>query len=241
MKKRIFVCLLAFAIGLTALCSGCGKKERLTNPPGHGDLTAVIGTTIPEAVKLLGVSESDLVRDEYLIDVFHTGRTVEFAGMEFDICLGMFIEEEVVNSLYYLKVYDGNFTDFPNDVLNVAKELEKNVTKETAYNRSDSVLAKNYSLAELEKGFFKPEGNTLNDVFDITEEAPKNVRDHMEFMMTTDFWKNFGYLNENIPIPAGYLCEFIASCVPDNNRASMFIRYYVNRRPGHYSYMVVED
>jgi hypothetical protein len=56
----------------------------------------------------------------------------------------------------------------------------------------------------------------------------------MEFMMTTDLWKENFYLTEEIPDPAGYLCEFLASCIPENGSGSMYIKYYVHRRPGSY-------
>lgn len=241
MKKRTFICLLVFSILLTTLCSGCGKKDRLTNPPGHKDFEAVIGKTLPDAAKILDVSESDLIRDEYLIDVYHTGKTVEFAGVEFDVCLGMYVEEEVVNSVYYLKNFDNDISGFAEDVTNVAKKLEHDISRESGYITKDDTLTKNIPLTELEEAYSAPEGHQVSDMFDITEEAPKNVQDHMEFMMSTDYWKAQHYLGEDIPLPAGYLCQFLASCIPDNNRASMFIRYYVNRRPGSYSYMVVED
>ena len=228
------------------LTTGCGNNansDRIATPPGHEEFVAVIGKNLSDAVGVLGVSESDLSDDTGLPGVYKTGKTVMFGGVEFNVCIGMLMDEtiEVVNALFYLRNYEGDLTGFAADVLNVAKELEKDFNRDSGFGGSDDVLTKCIPLADLEEAFSKPQGHQFDDTFDITETAPKNVQKHMEFRMNTDFWKEAFYLDENIPIPAGYLCQFTASCIPERGGAAMFIAYHVQRRPGSYMHIVEGD
>lgn len=236
MVKRIQLYLLVLCILLTAGCSSNANSDRIATPPGHEEFVAVIGKNLSDAVGVLGVSESDLSDDTGLPGVYKTGKTVMFGGVEFHVCIGMFMSDtvEVVNNLYYLRNYKDDLSGFSTDVLNVAKELEQDFNRTFGFGGSDDVLTKNISPAELEEAFSRPEGHQIDDTFDITETAPENVQEHMEFMMNTDYWKEFCYFDENIPIPAGYMCQFTASCIPEYGNGAMFIAYFVQRRPGSY-------
>lgn len=231
MRKRILFCLLSLVMLLTAGCGNAMYRNKPNNPPGHEVLEAVIGMRTADALKKLKLSESELIADSSLPNIYNTTRKITFAGVEFSISLGIF-PDDLISSVYYTAIYDGDISTFAQDVHTVANKLEKDIVGVN--------LIKDISLSDLETAYAK--GRIEEDNIDITDIAPKNVRDHMEFMMSTDYWKEFHQLNENIPIPAGYICEFTASCIaPESKRAIIEIRYRVTRRPANYSYQVETD
>ncbi len=231
MLKRIFASLLILTILTIFGCASSSPQASATTPSGHEELEAVIGMHKADALEKLGMSESDLTAHEYQPNVYNTTRKTTFAGVEFAVSFGIF-PDDLISDVYYRAIYDGDISTFAKDVHTVANELEKNLT--------DDNLIKDIPLSDLEAAYAK--GRMEEDNIDITDTAPKNVRDYMEFMMSTDYWKEFHQLNENIPIPAGYVCKFTASCIePESKKAIIEIRYRVTRRPANYSYQVESD
>ena len=214
MRKRIFVCLLTLIILLTTGCGGTANSQITNNPPLHEELEAVIGLHRAEALEKLGMSESDLTAHAYQPNVYNTTLKTTFADIEFDVSFGVF-PDDLISSVFYTAIYDGDISTFAKDAHAVANKLEENLT--------DEDLIKDIPLSDLEVAYAK--GRMEEDNIDITDAAPQNVRDHMEFMMSTDYWKEFHQLNENIPIPAGYICKFTASCIePESKKAIIEIR-----------------
>ena len=77
-------------------------------------------------------------------------------------------------------------------------------------------------------------------IVSISKSAPKNVKEYMEYIIYTDYWKDFHYLTDKIPLPAGYFCKFIVSLDSETQKGVIHIQYHVSTIPGTYSTSVTE-
>lgn len=228
MLKRIVFSLLALAIFLLPSCANSTKSNQLTNPPGHADFEALIGLQKQEALEKIGLNENDLTT-EVLPNVYASPKNVEFAGVNFNICFGVF-PEDIISSVYYIANYEDDLSNFSKDALAVAKALENNLPGEN--------LTKDISQKDMSEAFAK--SHQEDDHIDISKSAPKNVKEYMEYIIYTDYWKDFHYLTDKIPLPAGYFCKFIVSLDSETQKGVIHIQYHVSTIPGTYSTSVTE-
>lgn len=228
MLKRIVFFLLALIIFLLPACANSAKSDQTTNPVGHAELEALIGLHKQEALVKLGLNKNDLTT-EVLPNVYASPNYVEFSGVNFNICFGVF-PDDIISSVYYIANYDKDLSNFPKDALAVAKTLEANLKGED--------LVKDISLENMTEAFAK--SHQEDDHIDITKAAPKNVKEYMEYIMSTDYWKDFHYLTDKIPLPAGYFCKFIVSLDSETQKGVIHIQYHVSTTPGTYSTSVTE-
>ena len=212
--KRILILLLALCTLLTAGCASSSQGGGLTNPPGHSEAEALIGLTKAEALEKLGIAESNCTEHPRMPHSYRTTKTVEFAGLTFDLCLSFWTVEsenttkDVVRSIQYIAVHEGSPSDFGKATLAVAKELEKDYNGKDMY--ANDELVKVISLSDMQKAC-EEKGNafTVSDYIEISDTAPQNVTAFMEYIITTDFWKNLHWDDvSNAPDPASFQMQW---------------------------------
>lgn len=237
MIRRILLCILALSMLFTAGCASSSKSGGLANPPDHSEAEALIGLAKTEALEKLGVSENDCSEHPRMAQAYRTTKTVEFAGLTFDLCLvynsieSEGTTKEIVDSVQYLAVHEGAPSDYAKAVSTVAKALEKDFDGEDIIHNNR--LTRDIPLSELEDASNQLGSRfTVSDRMDISETAPQSIKEHMEYIMTTDFWKNL-YWDEvaNAPEESGYLCVYLASRFADNSGGIISIAYGVGKRP----------
>lgn len=235
--KRILLFLLTLSILISAGCASSSKSGGLANPPDHSEAEALIGLTKTEALEKLGVSDSDCTEHPRMPQAYRTTKTVEFAGLTFDLCLvynsieAEGTAKEIVDSVQYLAVHEGTPSDYAKAVSTVAKTLEKDFDGEDIIHNNR--LTRDIPLSELEDASNQlGSGFAVSDRMDISETAPQSIKEHMEYIMTTDFWKNLYWDDDsNTPKESGYLCVYLASRFADNSGGIISIAYSVGERP----------
>lgn len=102
MKKNRSVIPLLLTLVLLFSLTACAKDEPPTLPSQFEKLASVMLLPKEESLKALGLSESDLVKNEYRI--YETGRTVDFCGSNFHLGLGISkCDPEGTDGIYYFE------------------------------------------------------------------------------------------------------------------------------------------
>ena len=208
------------------------------DPPYYETLRDLLGQPIDVVCDGLGISENELVNLDEVRGFYETPLKAEYQGITFNVRLYFAIQNDLLWSFDYYKVYEGNREQAATDIVTVSNRLWKNFGKGYQwYEKEDPKLLKEDDVEDILARYSERNVSSLaHDQWNLTYHATKPVKTWLDQIEISHMWQEqWADEAQVFGVSAHYFMEFNAIYEKVSDKTYVSMTYEAGWQDGHYS------